>query len=145
MFTPGQVSDMLEVPPSTLRRYVKQFVKHLSESATKKRGRRFTEQDIATLARARELLTQGRKPKETDELLAVVGDDDPEAQPDAALALVPSISEALAGALDVARGLRAEVDDLSEKQGDTAARVRGLEAWLREPWYRRIFGSPTQK
>ena len=30
MFTPGQVSDMLEVPPSTLRRYVKQFETHLS-------------------------------------------------------------------------------------------------------------------
>jgi len=145
MFTPGQVSDMLDVPPSTLRRYVKQFVKHLSESATKKRGRRFTEQDIATLARARELLQQGRKPKEANELLAVVGEDDPEAQPGAALALVPSISAALTEALDAARGLRTEVDDLSEKQGDTAARVYGLETWLREPWYRRIFSSPPRK
>lgn len=144
MFTPGQVSDMLDVPSSTLRRYVKQFAAHLSETATKKRGRRFTEQDIATLARARELLQQGRKPEETNELLAVVGEDDPEAQPDAALMLVPSISAALTEALDAARGLRAEVDDLSEKQGDTAARVNGLQAWLREPWYRRLFGRPPE-
>ena len=145
MFTPGQVSDMLDVPSSTLRRYVKQFAAHLSETATKKRGRRFTEQDIATLARARELLQQGRKPEETNELLAVVGEDDPEAQPDAALALVPSISAALTEALDAARGLPAEVEDLSEKQGGTAARVDGLETWLREPWYRRLFGSPPER
>ena len=51
MFTPGQVSDMLEIPPSTLRRYVKDYPEHLSETATKKRGRRYTELDIATLDR----------------------------------------------------------------------------------------------
>jgi hypothetical protein len=46
MFTPGQVSEMLEIPPSTLRRYLKQFETHLSESATKKRGRRFSEGEV---------------------------------------------------------------------------------------------------
>ena len=71
MFTPGQVSDMLEVPPSTLRRYVKQFETHLSESATKKRGRHYTE-------------------------------------------------------------------NAAER------RLEALEAWSREPWYRRVFASPPE-
>ncbi len=72
MFTPGQVSDMLEIPPSTLRRYVKDYPEHLSKTATKKRGRRYTEADIATLARAREMLQQAPDPEEVGKLLAVV-------------------------------------------------------------------------
>ncbi|MCH8093054.1 MAG: MerR family transcriptional regulator [Chloroflexi bacterium] len=62
MFTPGQVSDMLEIPPSTLRRYVKDFPKHLSKTATKKRGRRFTELNIAILARGSRQAALGRWP-----------------------------------------------------------------------------------
>ena len=142
MFTPGQVSDMLEVPPSTLRRYVLQFTTHLSETAIKKRGRRFAERDVATLARARELLQQGRKPPEVNELLAVVGQE--EAQPDAALALVPSISAALTEALDMAQSLRAEVGDLAgqveqvaQDQGATKDELAELRKWLRLPWYKR--------
>jgi len=140
MFTPGQVSDMLDVPSSTLRRYVLQFAAHLSETATKKRGRRFTERDVATLARARELLQQGRKPPEVNELLPVLGENDPEAQPDAALMLVPSISAALTEALDMARSLRTEVEDVSDRQDQMATQLESLEAWVREPWYRRLFG-----
>jgi len=150
MFTPGQVSDMLEVPPSTLRRYVKQFEKHLSESATKTRGRRFTERDVATLAQARELLQQGRKPKETNELLGVVGEDDSEAQVDSALMLVPSIAEALAGALDVAQSLRSEVgtlaeqvEEIAEGQGATRAELTVLREYMRRPWWSRLFSGPT--
>jgi len=142
---------MLEVPPSTLRRYVKNFETHLSESATKKRGRRFSERDVATLARARELLQQGRKPKETNELLAVVGEDDSEAQVDSALMLVPSISEALAGALDVAQTLRSEVgtlaeqvEEIAEGQGATRAELALLREYMRRPWYRRLFSGPRE-
>ena len=144
MFTPGQVSDMLDVPSSTLRRYVKQFAAHLSETSTKKRGRRFTERDVATLARARGLLQQGRKPPEVNELLPVLGKEDPEAQPDAALALVPSISAALTEALDMAQSLRAEVGDLAgqveqvaQDQGATREELAELRKWLRLPWYQR--------
>ena len=152
MFTPGQVSDMLDVPSSTLRRYVKQFAAHLSETATKKRGRRFTERDVATLARARELLQQGRKPPEVNELLPVLGKEDPEAQPDAALALVPSISAALTEALDLAHSLRAEVGDLAgqveqvaQDQGATREELAELRKWLRLPWYRRLRTPPPSE
>jgi len=142
MFTPGQVSDMLEIPPSTLRRYVKDFPKHLSETATKKRGRRFTEHDIATLARARELLQQGRKPKETNKLLAIVGQEDGQAEPDSALALVPSISHALSEVQEQAQALRSILENVADNQNAANRRLEALEAWMREPWYRRLFARP---
>ena len=144
MFTPGQLSDMLEVPPSSLRRYVLQFAEHLSETAIKKRGRRFTERDVATLARARELLQQGRKPPDVNELLPVLGEIDSNSQPDVALALVPSISAALTEALDMAQSLRAEVGDLAgqveqvaQDQGATREELAELRKWLLLPWYQR--------
>jgi len=151
MYTSGQVAAMVDTPPSTLRRYVKQFAKHLSKSATRPRGRRFSELDIAMLARARELLQQGREPEEVDTLLAVMGEDDPEAQPDSALLLVPAISEALAGALNVSRQLRSEVgtlaeqvEEIAEGQGATRAELAVLRGYLRQPWYRRLFGQPPE-
>ncbi|MCH8094099.1 MAG: MerR family transcriptional regulator [Chloroflexi bacterium] len=144
MFTPGQVSDMLEIPPSTLRRYVKDLPKHLSKTATKKRGRRFTELDIATLARARELLQQGRKPEETNKLLAVVGQEDPDAQPDSALALVPSISQALSEVQEQAQALRSILENVADNQNEANSRLEALEAWARAPSYRRIFGPPPE-
>ncbi len=147
LFTPGQLSDMLSLPPSTLRRYVKQFTEHLSEQATKKRGRRFTERDVAVLARARELIQQGRSPEETAALLQVVEDES--TSNESALALVPSISKALTEALDTARALRSEVGDLSDQveevaraQGTTDDELLKLREWLTQPWYRRLFGKP---
>ena len=149
MYTSGQVADMLATPPSTLRRYVKIYGKHLSESATKKRGRRFTERDVATLARARSLLQQGRTPKETNDLLAVVGEDAPEVEPDAALMLVPSISAALTEALDATQSLRADVSTLAEQvesvsdsQEETRAALTLIREYMRLPFYRRWLSGP---
>jgi len=144
MFTPGQVSDMLEVPPSTLRRYVKDYPEHLSKTATKKRGRRYTEADIATLARAREMLQQGRSPDEVGSLLAVVGQDDPEAEPDSVLNLVPSISQALSEVQEQAQALRSILETVADNQNAAEHRLEALEAWSREPWYRRLFASPPE-
>lgn len=91
MFASVQVSDMLEIPPSTLRRYVKHFAERLSDEATKKRGRRFTERDVSILARARELIQQGRSPDKVASLLQVVGEEEEKPEDNtSALALVPS-------------------------------------------------------
>lgn len=144
MFTPGQVSDMLEIPPSTLRRYVKDYPEHLSKTATKKRGRRYSELDIATLARAREMLQQGRDPEEVNKLLAVVGQEDGQAEPDSALALVPSISQALVEVQEQAQALRSILEAVADRQSDAERRVEILEAWIGEPWYRRVFASPPE-
>ena len=155
-YTPKQTSEMLKIPSSSLRRYANQFAEHLSESARRERGREYTEQDIALLARARELL-RSNSPDDTNKLLAVM--EDQPLEPDDTLALIPSISEALTTLTDAARSLRVEVDTLSERQTNSEAQITEardrqskteselaealarLEALEREqalPWYRKI-------
>ena len=126
MFTSGQICDMPSIPPSTLRRYVNQFVEHLSKDATKKRSRRFTERDVAVLARARELIQQGRSPEEVTSLLQVVGEEGEKPEDSASsLDLVPSMSRALTEAVDTARALRTELGDLSRPGGGGSTRPGG--------------------
>lgn len=150
MYTPEQASDMLKIPPSTLRRYAAQYSAHLSEHATKQRSRRYTEQDIATLARVRELLSEGKSPEQANSLLAVMSTEQP--SPDTTLTLIPSISQALTEALDTARLLRSQVSELSEHQSAQDERISDAERKLSEmaskleqltleqqtPWYRKI-------
>ena len=142
MYTPSQASEMLNIPPSTLRRYANHFSSHLSEHARRERGRRYDEQDISILARARELLNEGHSPDKTNELLALVAAEQP--SPESTLALIPSISQALSEALDTARALRIEVSELNERQSATdntlselASRLAALEH-ERSPWYKRL-------
>lgn len=156
MYTPEQASEMLKIPPSTLRRYASQFSAHLSEHATKQRSRRYTEQDIATLARARELLSEGKSPEQALSLLAVMRTE--EQTPDKTLALIPSISQALTEALDTARLLRSQVSELSEHQNqqdermsdaerklaEMAAKLELLEREQQTPWYRKLFKRPQE-
>jgi DNA-binding transcriptional MerR regulator len=143
MYTPDQVSEMLQVPLSTLRRYASQYSKHLSEH-TKQRKRRYTEQDITILARARELLSNGHSPGEVNNLLSVISTE--EQAPESTIALIPSISEALTEALDTARTLRAEVDnheqrisDYEHKLSEIANKLDAIENTQNTPWYRKLF------
>ena len=150
MYTPQQASEMLRIPGSTLRRYANQFGEHLSDHATQQRVRRYTEQDIAILSKARELLNEGKTPEQVNELLRVIGTEQP--SPDTTLALIPSISEALSEALDTARALRTQVGELSEQQDKHSERLSSAESKLTEladklealeleratPWYRKI-------
>ena len=149
MYTPQQVSEMLKIPSATLRRYAQQFASHLSEH-TKQHHRRYTEHDIAILARARELFTEGKPPDEISSLLAVMSAEQP--SPDKTLALIPSISQALSEALDTARLLRTQVSEMSEHQtqqdnrmsdterklAEMAARLEQFEREQQTPWYRKI-------
>ena len=144
MYSPEQTSEMLKIPPSTLRRYANQYQAHLSEHATKQRNRRYTEQDITILARARELLREGKSPDQVNSLLSVVSDA--EQSPDKTLALIPSISQALTEALDTARSLRVQVDahelrmsDAEQRISEMADKLAQLESDKRIPWYRKIF------
>lgn len=150
MYTPAQASDMLKIPPSTLRRYVAEFAEHLSQSATQQRSRRFTEQDIALLGRARELLNSGNSPQKTNSLLAV---NTEQPTPESTLALIPSLSQALTEALDTSRALRAQVNELQERQAASESeqaelktalsalqdRLSQLEHEQALSWYQRLF------
>lgn len=143
IFTPRQTSEMLGIPSSTLRRYVRTFEAFLSVSVTQRtRGRRFTARDIDVLRRARELLSTGRSFEETAALLQVV-EGDP-TNNEMALSLVPSISKALTEAVDSARGLHLEVKDLTLNQAAIAGELTQIREWLALPWYRRLFGRPPE-
>jgi len=67
--TPSEVSQQLEIPPATLRRYVSLFGEHLSEEATAPRGRQFGDADLATLARIRAMLSEGSSVDDVHEAL----------------------------------------------------------------------------
>jgi DNA-binding transcriptional MerR regulator len=138
---------MLKIPPSTLRRYVNQYSSHLSEHATKQHRRRYTEGDIAILARARELLSEGRSPEQVNNLLSVMSAS--ERSPESTLALIPSISQALQEALDTAHLLRTQVDDHEQRMSaserkleEITAKLEQLETTQNAPWYRKLFKRP---
>lgn len=141
MYSSGQVSGMLAIPSSTLRRYVSQFADHLEEGARRQRARRFSDLDLVALSRARELLQQGKTPEEVNALLGVVGDDDLTATKALALPLPVAFAEIL----DAARSLRLDVDDLAHGHEDVSRRLADLEAWATGGWLRRLLGPPPKE
>jgi len=69
MFFPGQASELLNIPPSTLRRYANLFQDYLSEGAHRKRRRTYTEADLTKLKQIRELLNAGSTLNEVSDQL----------------------------------------------------------------------------
>src|SRR3990167_8426516 len=95
VYTPGEVSTLLAIPSSSLRRYVAILGHLLSPGARKQRGRTFSESDISVIARVRELTQGGYTLEQIEPLL---GDILPEVHPDelppaSALAIVQRIGE----------------------------------------------------
>lgn len=121
MFPPRLTSEMLEVSPSTLRRYNRHFRAHLSETAQRSSARRYTEGDIDTLSRARDLMRTGLSPSEVNERLPVV-DRDQEAPSDA-LAMIPSISTALADGEARDNILAQKIEELDERLAEVEAKT----------------------
>ena len=130
MFTSGQVAKMLELPPSTLRRYVSRYGDALSDGARASRSRRFTDGDVVILQRVRELLSAGKSPDEVDGLLTVVDVAVVDTPPASVLDLIPGIGQELASQRQITRALQLQVDDVSD-------RLQALENYLARPWYRR--------
>ena len=70
MFTPAQVAQTLNCPPSTLRRWAKHFAAFLSPQSGKKRV--YTIADIDTLKRIQELSAKGLSYDQIAQTLTVV-------------------------------------------------------------------------
>jgi len=92
LLRPGQMKEILQVSGMTVRNYVKAFEPYLSETATKKSGRRFTPKDVETLKHANALLREGATYEEIQHhfdqeiAAAIVGEiiqetDQPEPEP----------------------------------------------------------------
>jgi len=133
--SPAQAAAMLDISPRTIRRWSVAFESALSSSARRKGKRRaYSAQDIDTLRRAQQEIAGGRTLTEVAPGLPVV---DPDA-PASALVLSPEQSFVLG-----------QLSERSDRMSETVAghddRLADLETYLRLPWYRRLFGSPTPK
>lgn len=138
MYSPGEVSKLLDVPPSTLRRWSAIFAPLLSPGAQGGgRKRIYTDDDLNLLTRIRDLSAHGVALDKIPEQLGQVIDhpgDIPE----------PITALALPGVLREWRKIAAQLEQLQATQQATQERLDRLEAYLKTPWYRRIGKKPPE-
>lgn len=150
MFTPAQVSDMLQIPVSTLRRYATDYSDYLSDQAHQPgKSRRYTDRDILILEKARQLLQAGHNAEQVRTLLPLT-DIDP--QPDTNLAKVPGIAHEITALNDQAAELREivigviaqskdhnqRITTAEELIADLSARLSAIEQSKRKSWLRKL-------
>jgi len=165
MFSPGQASELLEIPPSTLRRYAKLFEKYLSEGARKKR-RTYTETDLSKLKQIKELLDAGSTIKEVPDQLGKTLEVQKE-DTSTALAL-PGLIEQLKEFQSIFEQQQQEIEEHKqaliylakrfkqiEKRDQQrqhqeqeviilTERVDQLQEWINTPWYRKVGKKPPE-
>ena len=129
MFTPAQVAQTLNCPPSTLRRQAKYFAAFLSPQSGKKRT--YTVADIDTLKRIQELSAQGLSYAQIAQTLTVVSQ--PPADP--ALISVADFAQALESA-------HAQLASLQAQVAQQAQELSAIKAWLQLPFYKRLGKKP---
>ena len=129
MFTPAQVAQTLNCPPSTLRRQAKYFAAFLSPQSGKKRT--YTVADIDTLKRIQELSAQGLSYAQIAQTLTVVS------QPpaDTALISLADFAQALISAHDQLASLQAQLTQQAQE-------LDAIKAWLQLPFYKRWAKKP---
>ena len=130
MFTPGQVSETLSTPASTLRRWAKVFESHISPQTGSHRA--YTLEDINTFRKVKEMLGQGFTYEAVKKNLDIV--ETPEDQTKD-LATLPDMIQALQIATDQLATLQTQADHQDK-------RIKDLENWIRLPWYKRLFTKP---
>ncbi|HOR78848.1 MAG TPA: MerR family transcriptional regulator [Anaerolineaceae bacterium] len=129
MFTPAQVAQTLNTPPSTLRRWAKRFAAFLSPQSGKKRT--YTVADIDTLKRIQDLSAQGLSYAQIAQTLAVVSQ--------------PPADTALISLADFAQALECAHDQLAAVQAQLTQQAQELDAikaWVRLPFYKRLGKKP---
>jgi DNA-binding transcriptional MerR regulator len=142
-YSPMQVSEMLKIPPSSLRRYSVAFASYLSPQAPHKK-RTYNDSDIATLKRIKDLARKFPLDQIGPRLSVV------EAQPaeqTSALALIPEIAARFELLENDRQRTAQQVSELSarlERLEASSAHAERLRAWAALPWYRRLFTPPPE-
>ncbi|MCB2173576.1 helix-turn-helix domain-containing protein [archaeon] len=136
MYTPNQISEMLQIPTSTIRRYSTVFVDYLSFKHKPGRKRDYTDQDVNTLARIRDLSNSGLTHAQIKERLEVV--EVKEDQPGSNLLLIPSIAKELQTFRDFQQSTSQRITDLTNQNESLIQRVNDLENFVSLPWYKKI-------
>ena len=146
IYTPKQVKELLSLPGSTLRRYAKVYADYLSQEANQAR-RNYTEQEIGTLARIRDLSQLRRSVDEIKEQLQLVVDDGgDDGQEDITALALPGILEQvneykadLEREIAARQSLQVEFDQLQDRLDAIEERERQAEERKFTNRIRRIF------
>jgi DNA-binding transcriptional MerR regulator len=143
MITPKQISDSLNVPPSTIRRWAARFEDHLSTCNLKKGQKRvYTTSDLDVFRRIRDYSASGFSLDKISELLDVVEKPIDESK---GLLVLADFVQAIESAHNTIAEMRTQLEDQSAKIDDQSARIEALEKWINSPWYKKIFGSRPEK
>ena len=130
MITPKQVSESLNVPSSTIRRWAVRFEDVLSKQESKKRM--YTMEDLDTFRKIRDYSKQGKSLDNiADKLKIVASKVDQEQKPETGLILHPELVSFMQNIAEQNVALQLQANKL---QGQ----VDQLTAWISLPWYKRI-------
>jgi DNA-binding transcriptional MerR regulator len=130
MFTPGKAAELINCPPSTLRRYVNLFPNYLSRAA-RKRPRSYNQNDLSTIAKIKELLAQGVLVKDISSKLELVIDQE---QPESTALTLPGLVQTI-------KDMQAAFDNQSSQIVQLQSRI----TWLELPFYKKIGRTPPVK
>lgn len=134
MITPKQVSESLNVPSSTIRRWAVRFEDVLSKQESKKRM--YTMEDLDTFRKIRDYSKQGKSLDNiADKLKIVASKVDQEQKPETGLILHPELVSFMQNIAEQNVALQLQANKLQEQ-------VDQLTAWLSLPWYKRIGKRP---
>jgi DNA-binding transcriptional MerR regulator len=151
MLTPGQVSESLDVPPSTLRRWAGRFADHLSPQPSGRGHRSYTVDDLNTFRRIRDLSGQGVLLDDIAKRLDVV---DPPPDDTTDLITTEGYSRMLDYAVNTLQSMQSTITDQGQRITRLESRIidagqkddqelKRLRKWAALPWYKRIFKPPT--
>ena len=130
MITPKQVSESLNVPSSTIRRWAVRFEDVLSKQESKKRM--YTMEDLDTFRKIRDYSKQGKSLDNiADKLKIVASKVDQEQKPETGLILHPELVSFMQNIAEQNVALQLQANKLQEQ-------VDQLTAWISLPWYKRI-------
>ena len=148
MFTSGEVAAELDVPPSTLRLYVKKAGKILSKAARSKSGRRFTALDVDKLRELRQLLKAGERfAVALGKIAQVIDGSDNELAGELAPLPPRKLVEQFAAIVQAHQTVMAaqnvELAAQSVALAEAKRRLGIIEAWLLLPAWRRLLTTPN--
>ena len=155
-YTPGQISDLLSVPASTLRRWAVHFEKALSPQAMEAgRHRVYANSDLEVFRQIRDLAAKGHSLRSIENILTVIPsgqakaeftpNSEPEGEP------TPPGEQSQNSALMVLAVSRelgthnAQIQALQDQINKQNERLTALTEFMALPWYKRIGKRPPVK
>jgi len=135
-----EIANLLEVTPTTVRRYSKDFGSHLSDGTRRKR-RIFSDGDLAILKRAQELMGDGFTKRTVNEMLftEAIAPDEPTSQ---LQKVFPEVAQHIEQQREELVLIRSHIDERLSKVDSLEAELAELRGYIGSPWYQRLFRRP---